>query len=535
MRNLRRRLFWVPPCLIGAAAFLAVVGPGVLSPTNVGWLRARPDSMTHYLGWVFFRQSPWTVPLGLNPSYGLELGSSIVYSDSIPLLALMFKPMSQCLPEPFQVHGHVAARVLSSSRPCSAGSSSGLATPRTSLRLAGCALFVFAPPMLFRLAGHWALVGHWTILAALALALRPGRRRQVAYWALLGAVAALVHMYLVVMVSGIWLGAWGGDVCCRGRRRRELALEMAVVPIAVLTAMWQAGVFAVAEGKSAGGFGAFRFNLVAPVNAFGWSFVLPDLKWQPGDYEGFAFFGLGALLAGIVALHAAIRLRARGRLTLPREWVPLGLALLGFTVFAASNNVGVGLHDFPYPLPPWIGPVAGLVRASGRLFWPVFYALLLAVVALIVRAYPARVSLGLLTAAVAIQVVDTSAGWRNAYRAAVPPADGDPLAAHERLLVRRPDALPSRQAGPAGQRHGELGRDCRGTPRGRVWPPTQSIRPVSTGTARWRSSPTQWPNWPTAPSIGRVSTSCRAARHAVRLARSIPSATSWRGWMVSGC
>ena len=414
MRNLRRRLFWVPPCLIGAAAFLAVVGPGVLSPTNVGWLTASPDAMTHYLGWVFFRHSPWTVPLGLNPNYGLELSSSIVYSDSIPLLALIFKPMSPWLPEPFQYTGMwlLACFVLQA---MFGWILTGLATPRTSLRLAGCALFVFAPPMLFRLSGHWALVGHWTILAALALALRPGRRRQVAYWALLGAVAALVHMYLVVMVSGIWLGAWGGDVCCRGRRRRDLALEIAVVPVAVLTAMWQAGVFAVGEGKSAGGFGAFRFNLLAPVNAFGWSFVLPDIKWHPGDYEGFAFFGLGALLAGIVALHAAFRLRARGALTLPRDWVPLGLALLGFTVFAASNNVGVGLHEFAYPLPSWLAPAAGLMRASGRLFWPVFYAVLLAVVALVVRAYPARVSVGLLVAAVAVQVVDTSAGWRHAY------------------------------------------------------------------------------------------------------------------------
>lgn len=412
MRNLLRRLSWVPPCLIGAAAFFAVVGPGVLSPTNVGWLKVRPDSMTHYLGWVFFRHSPWTMPLGLNPRYGLELGSSIVYSDSIPLLALIFKPLSPWLPEPFQYSGLwlLACFALQA---LFGWILVGLATRQTSLRLAGCALFPFAPPMLFRLAGHWALVGHWTILAALVLALRPGRRRQAVYWALLGAVAALVHMYLLLMVTGIWLGAWAGDAWCRGRRRRALAMEMAVVPVAILTAMWQAGFFAVGEGKGAGGFGGFRFNLVAPVNAMGWSFVLPDIAWRPDDYEGFAFLGLGALLAGAIALHAALRLRARGALTLPREWVPLGLVFLGFTAVAASNNVGFGLHGFSYPLPPWLWPAAGMVRASGRLFWPVFYALLLAIVALIARAYSARMSFGLLMAAVAVQVADTSAGWRN--------------------------------------------------------------------------------------------------------------------------
>lgn len=50
------------PLLLGALAFLLVIGPRALDPQNIAWL-AEGDPATHYLGWVFFRHSPWTFPL----------------------------------------------------------------------------------------------------------------------------------------------------------------------------------------------------------------------------------------------------------------------------------------------------------------------------------------------------------------------------------------------------------------------------------------------------------------------------------------
>src|SRR3982751_4213177 len=79
---------------VGGAAFLAIVGPQVLDVTNIGWLTQAGDSFTHYLGWEFFRRSPWTWPPGLNPDYGLQFSSSIIFSDSVPLLALALKLFS---------------------------------------------------------------------------------------------------------------------------------------------------------------------------------------------------------------------------------------------------------------------------------------------------------------------------------------------------------------------------------------------------------------------------------------------------------
>src|SRR3990167_5290282 len=105
MKDFARRLpLNLLPLLIGVVAFFLIIGPRALNPQNIAWL-GNGDPATHYLGWAFFRQSPWTFPIGLNPSYGMELGNGIIFSDSNPLLAFLFKPFASLLPMPFQYFG----------------------------------------------------------------------------------------------------------------------------------------------------------------------------------------------------------------------------------------------------------------------------------------------------------------------------------------------------------------------------------------------------------------------------------------------
>ena len=71
---------WLP-AMIGICAFLIIAGPRFLDPTNVAWL-VGGDPLQHYLGWSFYRNSPWTSPVGLSPLYGMEFSNSIVFTDS---------------------------------------------------------------------------------------------------------------------------------------------------------------------------------------------------------------------------------------------------------------------------------------------------------------------------------------------------------------------------------------------------------------------------------------------------------------------
>ena len=78
------------PLLLGAISFFAILGFTQLDPSNIGWLLGRLDPTQHYLGWIFYRDGPWTFPVGLSPDFGLDISSSIVYADAVPFLAIFF-------------------------------------------------------------------------------------------------------------------------------------------------------------------------------------------------------------------------------------------------------------------------------------------------------------------------------------------------------------------------------------------------------------------------------------------------------------
>ena len=52
--------------LIGVSIFYFVVGPAILHPSYISWLRDG-DPAQQYLGWPLFRQSEQQIPMGLNP------------------------------------------------------------------------------------------------------------------------------------------------------------------------------------------------------------------------------------------------------------------------------------------------------------------------------------------------------------------------------------------------------------------------------------------------------------------------------------
>jgi hypothetical protein len=385
----------------GAAAFLAFTRGAVLDPRRTDWLLQNLDSASAYLGWRFFREAPLAqFPFGANPRYGLEVASSVVYTDSIPLLAFAFKPLAPLLPAGFQYFGLwlLACFLLQA---LFAWRLLERFTQDRALLLLGTGFFLLAPALLFRLGGHFALFGQWVLLAALALYF--AARFAPWRWAALLAVTALIHFYLLAMVGVLWAAdlvrrRWQG-----GASTPQALVHAAAALGGTLLVMLCAGYFTV--GHSAGGlpgFGIYRMNLLAPVDPNQvWSALLPDQPGGPGDYEGFNYFGLGVLLL----LPLAAGLFARKPVALDGWLVAAALVL---TALALSNKVAFGASElFAYELPELIRPLAELPRASGRLFWPVYYLLVLAALALVWR-LPRRAALGVTAAALAIQLADLS-------------------------------------------------------------------------------------------------------------------------------
>lgn len=414
----------IAPPLLGVAAFFLVVGPRALNPMNISWLGVG-DPATTYLGWHFFRSSDWSFPIGLNPDYGLELSNSILFSDSNPLLAILFKPFASLLPEPFQYFGLwlLACFVLQAWFGWKIVS---LISQSLVIRTLGTGFFVFAPPMLWRLHGHLSLFGHFLVVGALYLVLRPGTDRRLLAWGALLVVAALVNAYLLAMVAILWVTDLTGRALSEELSIQYSSREFVSLAVIVGVACWQAGYFTVSGLTGDWGYGRFRMNGLSVLDARsaldtnGWSYVIKDVPEAEGDYEGFNFLGLGVIVLSLFAIPAWIGGRARLRSAVSKKPVLL-LVLIGLTLYAVTNNVGIGPWSFGFLLPEHLLGAANIFRSSGRMFWPVFYALLLTVIFIVVRGYDMRAATYLLGLALVVQILDTSAGWRDLRKTLMTP------------------------------------------------------------------------------------------------------------------
>ena len=58
---------------------------------NIDWLLGGGDISNAQNGWTFFKNDKWHFPIGKNPNYGLEISTSIIFSDSIPLFSFNFQ------------------------------------------------------------------------------------------------------------------------------------------------------------------------------------------------------------------------------------------------------------------------------------------------------------------------------------------------------------------------------------------------------------------------------------------------------------
>ena len=150
---------------------LIVIGPAPLNPRNVDWVTV--DPAYHYVGWELWRQDPhvhW--PLTYTDRLGYPKGESIALVDLNPLLAVLLRPLSPLLGEPFQYFGlevvlacalqfFFAFRIFR------------LVLGTNALGIALCSIFfLLAPPLNYRLMQHYSLSNQWLLLAALYIFFR---------------------------------------------------------------------------------------------------------------------------------------------------------------------------------------------------------------------------------------------------------------------------------------------------------------------------------------------------------------------------
>jgi Family of unknown function (DUF6311) len=409
---------------IGLASFLLVSGHLILVGSNIQWLGGNLDPAQHYLGWALFRDGPWTFPLGLNPNNGLEFSNAIVFSDSLPLFAIPFKSLAHFLPYPFQYFG-VWTLLCFTLQAWFAWKLLGLISNNTTLKIFSLSLFIFSPPMLARIGLWTSLASHFLILAALYLNLRPSQKNRFFYWLILILISALTHFYLLVMILILWVASlFDGFIIKKNYSIKGLLATVSIIFLALMSVLWQAGYFSIDAGSGkAGGYGAFRLNLLALFDSREWSYILPNIPMQIDFSNGFNYLGLGALVGLICILldyffsvffgPARPNYKSTSGIDLGfRNFPFLYLSFIFLTFFSITNVIAIGSWQYVIPMPEQIVSAASFLRASGRMFWPVFYFILFLIINYIQKNYQKSFAITLLGVLCVIQIVDTSAGWR---------------------------------------------------------------------------------------------------------------------------
>ncbi|MBA4047260.1 MAG: hypothetical protein C0476_01820 [Sphingomonas sp.] len=376
-----------------AALFAAWMHPQVIDPRNVGWLLDGHDRGQSAIGLAaYLAGRAW--PSLHNPILLAPDGTSLLLTDSIPLLGLVLGPFAGWMPPGLQFVGAwLAICVL-----LQVMFAWGLVRPHAPDGLAAWlgTILLAAMPMFFNRYGHASLCAQWLILWALWIYVDPGRAARPLWW--LGAlgVAALVHSYLLLMVASIW----GGSLLRRVAQGAVARVLTEGVVLSALIALLLAGQGVFGGGfASTGTYGAFPVAIDAwwnPANP-SYSAILPSSPEGRGrGYEGLQYLGAG--LIALVLLALATRRGAVQSLGwLVPGFVALGLVAIGPQVIFWGEPV------MTLALPTWLIDALDPVRASGRLSWPATYTLAYAAIISVLALPRAAV---VLAAAAAVQVSD---------------------------------------------------------------------------------------------------------------------------------
>ena len=405
-------------CLVG------IVGLENVSFKSVQWLHDGDESAYNQLGWHFFQSDIWRFPLGNNPNYGDALGTSIVYSDSVPLLALFFKTLKSLLPGDFQYFSFwyffcFYFQLFFSFKILKKFTNSDLYS------VVGSLFFLFSPIFINRVDFHVGLSGQGILLFALYLGLTSKIEKSKFLWILVINLASLIHFYFTAMIFVVYSILRISNFYFEKESFFKPLKDFFIVTIFTLLTLYVVGYFEIKVVDSIGlGFGDYKLNLLSffdpgpTSNNVFWSLLLPDIKLSPGEQlEGFNYLGLGQMLVLLFAFIAFFNKNYRESLLSIKSNKEIKIFVLIsflFTLWALSNKISIGSYTIiEIPLNKYIYGLLSIIRSSGRVFWIVNYFLLILSIIIIYTCFKKKHSLSIIALFLIIQIVDISPGLKK--------------------------------------------------------------------------------------------------------------------------
>lgn len=386
MTTTQKRTLCIGAAFISSVLFLYLYGIQILNPCSTDWLMEGGDLTQHYLGWKAFRFGAWQFPFGLINNLSYPDYSSVIFTDSIPLLSLLFKILSPLLPTSFQFFGLYGLLCFILSGVLSADILRRYSDNVPAVLICST-FFVLAPIMLFRMYFHTALASHWIILLGLRSMFLYEERyaahpsRSVRLFCLLGLLSGSIHIYYAVFSAFILIGFWILDAHHTRQYRTGLYCLTSFIAVFLLTVFLMGGL-SYNVSSAYDGLGDYSMNLNSFFNPMGWSSFLRDLpvlnKMQKEECLGYLGLGFIALILPSLLLWISDRQKLSGYSNRKREAL---LIVFLMSVFFALSPV-ISCNDrilFQYPIPFFVQRVWSVVRATGRFGWLPAYLLMISV------------------------------------------------------------------------------------------------------------------------------------------------------------
>ena len=412
--------------IIGAVCFVGIYGFYILDPSNTGWLFDNDhDLRQHYIGWCHFRANPWHFPIGLIDTLSYPNSMSVIYTDSIPIFAVLFKIISPLLPQIFQyfgIFGLISFMLM--------GGFSGILLRRfidsDICCIVGSVFYVISAPVVQRMFYHTALGAQFIVIAAMVLwvyndVIDSDVKRTV-YWGLLGFVCVGIHSYFLPMAA-MFLLAVVFTQLVKGKNYVRSFLPFISFCAAGLLNLYILGAFYGGTSAEGYGLGTFGSNLNTFINPWEIGSILPRLPLQNDfQYEGMAYLGAGILmLFVIVAIGMVFRMVRK----VPEESfhsdkiygrVTIVLALVSFAIAVFPNISYNDIKIVWFPLPQIISRPMSIFRSNGRLIWPAMYILMTAAISFTAYTFRhTKIGIAVIFSALILQIADMTPAFAGRY------------------------------------------------------------------------------------------------------------------------
>ena len=401
---------------VSISLFIYLLGLDFIKYSNYEWLYSG-DLSTYHLGWKYYRNDIWRFPIGLNPNYGIYLNTSIVFSDSIPFLAIFFKSIRNFIPNDFQYFSLwilicIYLQLFFSFKIIYK------ITNDLIYSLIAALFFCFATIFLHRSAIHLSLLGQWIILSYFYIEITDYKRKF--FFKSLNILFSLtIHFYFTIILILILILEKFYDFLIKKELIKKIIFEFLILIPVIIFLMYILGYFSVnLDDGLGGGYGYYNLNLNSFFNpsgktnlsSFSWSTFFPIREYQNGEIEGFSYLGISGMIFFVIFIFNTFFKKNKIIYTNKK----MILICILFFILSISNNINIGTSDvLTIPINNFLYAIMGSFRASGRLIWPVYYLVFIVGIVFIYKNFNKKISIIVILSLFFLQIIDLSKGLGN--------------------------------------------------------------------------------------------------------------------------